>query len=330
MVTTNYFIRQNITDEEIDALPEILTLLKSRFGINSSNEIKIHFGMGVAPLFSALVRTYVEQHGIMVFPQGAYGYFYATAMYYNARIKIILTSANNQFKISPSELSLVINDTANCWIYLNFPLVNPTGARYGASEIEAILSVPGISNATSIMDIIFSGLEFEKSAETYQLDKLFDDGKIKYAVLGGISKEFAGAGLRFEYLIYGLLNKQDSFLLKTLEEQRCTLRSRADRLSKTLTECGWKILPSQGGLFMVASPANYFNKVIEVSSSSGKFSYTVNGSNIHKALFYTTGLLINNDIWTGIKGYCRFVLSVSADVFEKALLAVRKFHALVS
>ncbi|CAF3522041.1 unnamed protein product [Rotaria sp. Silwood1] len=352
------FIRQNITNEEIDVLPEISTLLKSRFGINLSNEIKIHFGTGVAPLFSALVRTCIEQHGILVFPQGAYGYFYATAMYYNAPIKIISTSENNQFKISPSELSQVINDSANYWIFLNFPLVNPTGARYGASEIEAILSVPGISNVTIIIDTIFSGLEFEKSAETYRLDKLFDDGKIKYAVLGGISKEFAGAGLRFGYLvtknelisdginkhmitqphstmlyackkIYGLLNKQDSFLLKTLEEQRCTLKSRADRLSKTLTECGWKILPSQGGLFMVASPVSYFNKVIEVSSSSGKFSYTLNGSNIHEALFYATGLLINNDIWTGIKGYCRFVLSVNADDFEKALLAVRKFYELV-
>ncbi|CAF1053331.1 unnamed protein product [Rotaria sp. Silwood1] len=195
------FIRQNIPNEEIDVLPEISTLLKSRFGINSSNEIKIHFGTGVAPLFSALVRTCIEQHGILVFPQGAYGYFYATAMYYNAPIKIISTSENNQFKISPSELSQVINDSANYWIFLNFPLVNPTGARYGASEIEAILSVPGISNATIIIDNIFSGLEFEKSAETYRLDNLFDDGKIKYAVLGGISKEFAGAGLRFGYLV---------------------------------------------------------------------------------------------------------------------------------
>ncbi|CAF3537374.1 unnamed protein product [Rotaria sordida] len=334
------FIRQNITNEEIDALPEISTLLKSRFGINSSDKLKIHFGTGVAPLFSALIRTCMEQQGILVFPQSTYGYFYATAMYFNAPIKIISTSENNQFKVLPSELSQIINNTANCWIVLNFPLVNPTGARYGASEIEAILSVPGISNATIIIDTVFSGLEFEKSVETYRLDKLFDNGKIKYAVLGGISEEFAGAGLRFGYLphstmlyackkIYGLLNKQDSFLLKTLEEQRCTLKSRADRLSKTLTECGWQILPSQGGLFMIASPVSYFNKVIEVSSSSEKFSYTLNGSNIHEALFYTTGLLINNDIWTGIKGYCRFVLSVSADDFDKALLAIKKFYELV-
>ncbi|CAF3558120.1 unnamed protein product [Rotaria sp. Silwood1] len=158
------FIRQNIVDEEIDVSPEILTLLKSRFGINPSNESKIHFGTGVAPLFSALVQTCIEQQGTMVFPQGAYGYFYATAMYFNAPIKIISTSENNQFKISPSELSQVINDTANCWIFLNFPLVNPTGAKYEAYEIEAILSVPEISNATIIMDTIFSGLEFEKSA----------------------------------------------------------------------------------------------------------------------------------------------------------------------
>ncbi|CAF4575664.1 unnamed protein product, partial [Rotaria sp. Silwood2] len=193
------FIRQNIADEEIDALPEISTLLKSRFGINPSNESKIHFGTGVAPLFSALVQTCMEQHGTLVFPQGAYGYFYATARYFNAPIKIISTSDNNQFKILPSELSQVIKDTTNCWIFLNFPLVNPTGAKYETSEIEAILNVPGISNATIIMDTVFSGLEFEKSAEPYQLDKLFDNGKIKYVVLGGISKEFAGGGLRFGY-----------------------------------------------------------------------------------------------------------------------------------
>jgi methionine S-methyltransferase len=352
------FIRQNLSDEEIDPLPEISTLLKSRFGINPSNESKIHFGTGVAPLFSTLVQICMEQHGTLLFPQGAYGYFYATARYFNVPIKLISTSENNQFKISPSELSKVINDTANCWIFLNFPLVNPTGAKYETSEIEAILSVPGISNTTIIMDTIFSGLEFGKSAESYQLDKLFDDGKIKYALLGGISKEFAGAGLRFGYLatknqlisdginkylnsrphskilyackkIYGLLNKQDSSLLKTLEEQRHTLQSRANQLSKTLTDCGWKVLPSQGGLFIVASPVGYFGKVIEVSNSSGKLNITLNGSNIHEALFYATDLLINNDVWTGIKGYCRFVLSVNVDDFENALLAIRKFYALV-
>jgi methionine S-methyltransferase len=91
-----------------------------------------------------------------------------------------------------------------------------------------------------------------------------------------------------------------------------------------LQELGWRVLPPSGGLFLVASPERYLGKTLLV----GDKTYCLSGSNINEALYYSVGLLINNEVWTGIPGYCRFVLSVEEATFEAGLQKLRAFDGL--
>ena len=51
----------------------------------------------------------------------------------------------------------------------------------------------------------------------------------------------------------------------------------------------------------------------------------ISNNNIHEALFYKTGLLVNGSEWTGIPEYCRFVLSVTEQEFVSAIEMLRLF-----
>jgi methionine S-methyltransferase len=128
-------------------------------------------------------------------------------------------------------------------------------------------------------------------------------------------------------ILSGFLN-QEKNLQADLVFQRNILKKRAERLTEVLFETGWEPLPPSGGLFMTARPLFYEGKKLVLNTEKGEKIYTLNASNIHEALFFTTNLLINNDIWTGIPDFCRFVLSVNEEDFQKALKALRKFRAL--
>ena len=55
----------------------------------------------------------------------------------------------------------------------------------------------------------------------------------------------------------------------------------------------------------------------------------LDADNIVRALFESTGLLINSAAWTGLPGHCRFVHSVPDPDFHRALQALARFHSLV-
>ena len=92
-----------------------------------------------------------------------------------------------------------------------------------------------------------------------------------------------------------------------------------------LQSLGWKVLPPQGGLFLVAKPEKYIGQKIMFDGKE----MLISSSNINEALFYSVGLLINNDVWTGISDYCRFVLSVEDFVFIDAIDKIKAFDRLV-
>ena len=124
--------------------------------------------------------------------------------------------------------------------------------------------------------------------------------------------------------IYQLLIDNDASLLADLRTQQRTLHQRFVRLNAVLQGLGWKVLPPDGGLFLVASPEKYIGKTMLV----GGRSFLLSSSNINEALYYGVGLLVNNDIWTGIPGYCRFVLSVEEPTFLAALVKLQAFDDL--
>jgi methionine S-methyltransferase len=176
-------------------------------------------------------------------------------------------------------------------------------------------------------------------------------------VLGGLSKEFAGGGLRFGFAstrskalaqlfrsrvvspphstlryaakkVIGALVRKDVSLLADLSEQRGLLRERAERLKGVLEKTGWKVPSTQGGLFLVAAPKAYLGKTVShVTQDGTRQEWTLTATNLPRFLFETENILINDDVWTGIPGHCRFVLSTHKDAFERACAALVSFHA---
>jgi len=124
--------------------------------------------------------------------------------------------------------------------------------------------------------------------------------------------------------LYQLLNDKNESLLADLQKQQTNLKERYSKLNTVLQNLGWKVLPPEGGLFLVAKPERYIGQKLMVDGKE----ILISSNSINEALFYNIGLLINNDVWTGIPGYCRFVLSVEEDVFTDALDKLKAFDKL--
>ncbi|MEN9867447.1 MAG: hypothetical protein RL748_3037 [Pseudomonadota bacterium] len=345
------FVRQHLTGAEIDPRPEIRTLLAQRFGMQQGGDI--FFGNGVAPLFAAIVKACKAQGGTLLFPQGAYGYFYAAARFYDVPVKVIPTHQADSFKLSAAAIDAALHGVSNPCLFLNFPLVNPTGACYQPEEAHTLLAQLARSQVHLIIDTVFSGLEFA-DVQAMDLQPHIQAG-LAYTLIGGISKEFSAGGLRFGFAIsrdagmidalchspidqphstlrycakqlYQLLIERNPAMLAQLRTQQQRLLARYQRLSQVLLDLGWQVLPPQGGLFLVACPIKYLGRSLTIAG----VDYVLSSSNINEALYYSVGLLINNDVWTGIPGYCRLVLSVEDATFEQGLRKLQAFDALLA
>ncbi|MFT6443538.1 MAG: methionine S-methyltransferase [Salibacteraceae bacterium] len=345
------FVRQHFSAEEKNPSNEIKSFIKNRFGLNCEFD-SIHFGNGVAPLFAAVAKSCKMQNGTILFPQGAYGYFYATSKFYDVNLVVVETYFKDSFKVSIEQLSKSIEGIKNPYLFLNFPLVNPTGALYNEAETDELFNLLVSENVNVIIDTVFSGLEFD-GVKRISLDKYAEKG-LKYTLIGGVSKEFSAGGLRFGFTIttneesrrafenyvidephfsikhtvkrlYHLINEKDKALLDDLKNQQVKLKERYSELNEVLQSLGWKVLPPQGGLFLVAKPEKYIGQKIMFDGKE----MLISSSNINEALFYSVGLLINNDVWTGISDYCRFVLSVEDFVFIDAIDKIKAFDRLV-
>lgn len=341
------FTRQQFLEEEFDPKHQIQTFVSNRFGIKKADHI--YYGNGVAPLFAGIVKLIKDENGTLLIPEGAYGYFYATAKFYGVEIKTIPTFKKNNFIVVKEDLESALKTVANPWLFLNFPLINPTGVFWDDSTMRDLLNAKGIENTRLIIDTVFSGLEFDGVQKSSVFSEV--EGKLKMIVLGGISKEYSAGGIRFGFALanfvcglnekllftphktvkytinklFSKYNEGDDRINQALKEQVRVLKNRAQILTTTLQKNGWEVLPPKGGLFLVATPTSLLGKKYKCVKEDKTLD--INATNMTYILHDAINLLVNNDEWTGIKGYCRFVLSVEESVFEEGIKRLEQFHA---
>ena len=256
----------------------------------------------------------------------------------------------------------ILQETPQAWLYLNAPLANPTGAYYCATELKTIIKLAWQYDAWVVLDSIFSGLEFATEHTAIDLSWIQERRQPivgGFILLGGITKEFAAAGVRFGYLyspnidlvkqlkelirtrlpqttmyamvrFYEKLANGDENLKLHLESQRKSLQQRAQLLTTTLEESGWTVIAPQGGLFLVAKPSAFLGKTLSYEEDGKQCETVIDGDTITTVLFATVGLTINRATWTGLPNYCRFVLSTSESEFQEALRRIRKFTQMVN
>ncbi|GAB4549898.1 MAG: hypothetical protein Tsb0014_44510 [Pleurocapsa sp.] len=348
------FARQEIIPEECQVHKTLSRLFTQRYGINYADRQNFAYGLGVASLFSAVVQRCRQTGGTFIFPQGAYGYFRATLDFYGVGVQTVSGKEATGFKIDLLALEQILQTTTNPWLYLNAPISNPTGVLYSTQELQQLIKLAWQYNAVVVLDTIFSGLEFDSQDTQIDLSWLQDrrqKSSGKLILLGGISKEFSAAGIRFGYLysprksiveqiaafipyrlpqttMYAMtryfeyITSGDKEIQQHQQSQRQLLQQRARQLTQVLQECGWTPIMPQGGLFLVAKPTAFLGKTL----SDKQDEIVINGDSITKILFHRVGLTINSATWTGLPDYCRFVLSVSEADFQEALLRIRRFY----
>lgn len=342
----SYLVRKCSVDDSSASEP-IMQVLSKRFNFPLNIHSKIVYGNGVAPLFSALLTLCLRKQKTLLIPAGSYGYFVAAAQYKGIKTEIIKTYESNNFKVSPEALKSSLQQNPSAFLFLNAPVVNPTGAIYTQSELNDLLTIASEYETTLIIDTIFTGLEYQNQLSWDINDVIINPtSKSRIVLLGGISKEFAAGGLRFGYacstslqfmreldseisqvphitlgyavkkVLESLLNK-DVNLMAHLDKQRTILAQRADILSVLLARKGWHVIKPSAGLFLIAKPESFIH--------DNQLNDTQGADLMVKKLFKKENLVINNSTWTGIPGYCRFVLSCCEDDFTMALLRLERF-----
>ncbi|RDB37016.1 MAG: aminotransferase class I/II-fold pyridoxal phosphate-dependent enzyme [Spirobacillus cienkowskii] len=351
------FVRQNISNSELLLENEILKLLYNRFGINSIDANKIVLGNGISSLFASVCEFCAEKNYSLLLPDGSYGFFEATAMFYGCELISFKTYIKDDFKISAVNLEKTLaKETKPVWIFLNAPIVNPTGAKYSLEECEQIFQVAEKFKSYVIIDTIFSELEYQKEESCYNVQSLVSNKfpNLKFLLMGGLSKELSSGGLRIGFgysasseilmalrknyshqlpvtirfaarKIFAILNNNDFEVSHHYQRQSQFLQERSKKLKLVLSETGWEVLKSYGGLFLIAKPTYILGKALNILSEKENHLVYITESNICDILYKQFGLLINGPQWTRLPGFCRFVLSVSDHEFESALEKLKLF-----
>ncbi|MEM9103611.1 MAG: aminotransferase class I/II-fold pyridoxal phosphate-dependent enzyme [Pseudomonadota bacterium] len=338
------FARNTLVTDSHDLNSVISALWFQRFEFRIEQR-QLFFTQGVSSLFYGLMHILKENDWCLCLPQGSYGYFVATALAVGVEVTWITTSPADNFMLTPEILKQTLDKIDNACVFLNVPINNPTGMVYSAENLKSLLTICQQQAAAVVCDTIFSGLMFENERVT-DLQSLFIQNNIKCVpfILGGLSKEFAAGGLRFGFgycpvrqyrlqwqslsgssphhtLKFAVMQtlqailKEEASMLASLQKQKQCLNDRAKRLTQVLAECGWSVIEPQGGLFLVARPTLYLNE-----------NKNINAETITEQLFQKVNVSINSDKWTGLKDYCRFVISVDEKVFEEGLNRIKSFH----
>lgn len=261
------FARQNIAETEMDPRPEIIGFMQSRFGLPPTHTKELVLSDTSTSLFTKLVLACVEESGTLIFPTGSSGTYVSVAKFLEANVKRLPTEASNSFKATATEINSFLKGVEKPWLYIAGPTVNPTGAIYTNTEIGEILAVCKHHGARVILDTSFSGLEFNHDPKFVKwnlaeagLQPHQKSSPYAIAVLGGFSTGLMTGGLEFGFAaigepvfieafkdaptmsrphgtlkytmkkLLGMLEQKSEILMTGIEEQKKTLKHRAQHL----------------------------------------------------------------------------------------------------
>jgi methionine S-methyltransferase len=197
---------------------------------------------------------------------GSCGTCVSVAKFLEANFKRLPTEASNSFKATAVQLDAFLKGIEKPWVYIPGPTINPTGQIYSNSEIAEILAVCKSHGARVILDTSYSGLEYESAKWDLKQIGTGSEKKSSYAIaiLGGFSTGLMTGGLEFGFAavadpvfieafkdaptmsrphgtlkytikkLLGQLSQKSEVLTSGLEEQKKTLRRRAQELSKVM------------------------------------------------------------------------------------------------
>lgn len=166
---------------------------KQKVKYNSQNEILVSVGGSEA--IDAAIRAIVSVGDEVIIPQPSYVCYEPITMLSGGVPVIIETKAENDFKITPEELSSVITPKTKALI-LPYPC-NPTGAVMERTDLEKIAEVLTGTDIIVISDEIYSELTFTGDGHVSIAE--IDGMRERTVLISGFSKAFSMTGWRLGY-----------------------------------------------------------------------------------------------------------------------------------
>lgn len=111
--------------------------------------------------------------------------------------KIVRTSLDNGFKLTPEELRAALSPRARVLI-LNTPS-NPTGAVYDRRELEALAEVALSAGLTIVSDEVYEKLVYDGNQHV-SIASVAPEVQAQTVVINGVSKAYAMTGWRIGYV----------------------------------------------------------------------------------------------------------------------------------
>ncbi|EOA14839.1 hypothetical protein CARUB_v10028153mg [Capsella rubella] len=352
------FVRQNISEAEVDINPSIKQFVWSNYGFPTKSSTGFVYADGSLALFNKLVSCCAQEGGTLCLPAGTNGNYVAAAKFLKANVVNIPTESSDGFKLTEMTLVKALESVKKPWVCISGPTVSPTGLVYSNEEMDILLSTCAKFGAKVIIDTSFSGLEY--SATSWDLKDTLSrlDSSLSVSLLGCLSLNLLSGALKLGYLVLDQslidafhtlpgLSKPHSTVkyaakkMMALKEEKAgdfmdavsetikTLEARSKRLKEVLENSGWEVIAPSAGISMVAKPKAYLDKTVKVKAGDGQ-EVKLTDSNIRDVFLSHTGVCLNSGSWTGIPGYCRFSFALEDSEFDKAIESIAQFKSVLA
>ncbi|CAH2069277.1 unnamed protein product [Thlaspi arvense] len=352
------FVRQNISEAEVDVNPSITQFVWSNYGFPTKSSTGFVYADGSQALFNKLVICCAQEGGTLCLPAGTNGKYVAAAKFLKANVVSIPTESSDGFKLTETTLKKALESVKKPWVCISGPTVSPTGLVYSNEEMDILLSTCAKFGAKVIIDTSFSGLEY--SSTTWDLKSSLSklDSSFSVSLLGCLSLNMLSGAVKLGFLVLdrslvdafhtlpglskphstvkyaakkmlALKEEKASDFLDAVSETIKTLEGRSKRLKEVLENSGWEVIEPAAGISMVAKPKAYLNKTVKLKAGDNKQEVELTDSNMRDVFLSHTGVCLNSGSWTGIPGYCRFTFALEDTEFDKAVESIAQFKSVL-
>ncbi len=174
---------------------EISKYLRKKYNVSYSPETEILVTVGGSEAIDASLRAVINPSDEVIIPQPSYVCYAPMTVLAGGVPVIINTKAENDFKITPSELLESITERTKVLI-LPYPC-NPTGAIMERRDLEAIAEILRKKDILVISDEIYAELTFGDAPHVSIAE--IDGMRERTVLINGFSKAFSMTGWRLGY-----------------------------------------------------------------------------------------------------------------------------------
>ena len=180
----------------LPALREAISnYLARRFDLSYHPENEIIVTVGGSEAIDVSFRALIDPGDEVILPQPAFVCYEPIVELCGGKPVIINTKAENNFKLTPAELTAAVTDRTKLLV-LPFPN-NPTGAILTKEELEGLAAVLRDTNIAVLSDEIYAELTYGRRHVSIAS---IDGMRERTILVSGFSKAYAMTGWRLGYL----------------------------------------------------------------------------------------------------------------------------------